>query len=316
MANWGSARARIERLCAAPVTSKDLRMAVLNLLRPVVPYDAHVWLLTDPVTRVGTSPLADIPGLPWTELPALIHRRYLADPAWTDFHPAGAADVATCVYTDRFGCWGWLDLWRHDRRFTAGERDFLASLEPALTAALRTAQARTFTDRAAEVEVPAAAVLILGPDLQPKGRTSAAAGALLRLNPPDEGIPLVPAAAYNVAAALLAAEAGRSVGAAWSRVHLGGTQWVTVSAARMDDGEIAVTIEPSTPAQRREVFALAHALSPRERQVLDELVTGADSATIARRLVISEHTANDHVKAILAKTGLSTRPRLLARIAG
>ncbi len=55
-------RGRIERVCLEPVTSKQLRVSVLNLLRPVVPYDAYVWLLTDPVTRVGTVPLADVPG--------------------------------------------------------------------------------------------------------------------------------------------------------------------------------------------------------------------------------------------------------------
>lgn len=318
MPNWARARARIERRCAETVSSKQLRVGVLELLRQAVPYDAHVWLLTDPVTRVGTSPLADIPELQWTELPGLIRRRYLVGATWSDFRPTGAADVATSVYADKFGYWGWLDLWRTERTFTTHERDFLASLVPAVTVALRTCQARTFTS-ATEVELPGAAVVILAPDLQPKGRTSAAARALLRLNPPDEpdnGIPVVPAAAYNVAAALLAAEAGKPVGPAWSRVHLGGARWVTVSAARMDGGNIAVTIEPSTPAQRREVFALAHALSPREREVLDELVTGADSPTIAERLVISEHTVNDHVKSILAKTGLTTRPRLLARIAG
>lgn len=309
-------RARIERLCAAPASSKQLRIEVLDSLRSVVSYDAYVWLLTDPVTRVGTAPLAEIPGLSWAELPALIRRRYLAAEHWSDFHPDGALDVATSIYADKFGCWAWLDLWRTEGMFTAAERGFLASLEPALTAALRACQARTFTDSAAEGELPHAAVVVLGPDLQPKSHTSAAFQALLQLNPPEQSIPVVPAAAYNVAAALLAGEAGRPVGPPWSRVHLGGGNWVIVSAARMNGGDIAVTIEPSAPAQRREVFALAHALSPRERQVLEELVTGADTPTIAKRLVISEHTVNDHVKAILAKTALPTRARLLARLAG
>jgi FixJ family two-component response regulator len=49
---------------------------------------------------------------------------------------------------------------------------------------------------------------------------------------------------------------------------------------------------------------------------LEQLVTGADSPTIAQRLVISEHTVSDHVKAILAETAVSTRARLLARISG
>jgi DNA-binding CsgD family transcriptional regulator len=80
--------------------------------------------------------------------------------------------------------------------------------------------------------------------------------------------------------------------------------------------DVAVTIEVSTVAERREVFALAHGLSPREREVLGHISTGADSRTMARALALSEHTLNDHVRAVLAKTGAPTRQVLLARVAG
>ena len=314
---WESARARVERACEAGAESKQLRLDVLAALRSVVPFDAHVWLLTDPVTQVGTSPLAEIPGLAWADLPDLILRRYLAGEAWADFRPPGASDLATSIYADRFGCWGWLDLWRTSGTFTIDERRFLVSVQTAVTAALRRAQARTFLAQQPDPESADAAVLLLRPDLRPSGQTSAAARTLTQLNPPGEDVPVIPAAAYNVAAALLAAEAGKWVGAAWSRVHLGGSRWVTLSAARIDNaGTIAVTIATSTPAQRREIFALAHALSARERQVLEELATGVDTPTIARHLVLSEHTVNDHVKAVLSKTGLATRAQLLARVAG
>lgn len=83
-----------------------------------------------------------------------------------------------------------------------------------------------------------------------------------------------------------------------------------------DAAPIVVTIETSTTAERREVFALAHGLSPRERQVLDELFGGGDTRALARRLVLSDHTVNDHVKALLAKSRAATRQELLARIAG
>ncbi|HRD60083.1 MAG TPA: helix-turn-helix transcriptional regulator, partial [Nocardioides sp.] len=87
-------------------------------------------------------------------------------------------------------------------------------------------------------------------------------------------------------------------GPAWSRVHLGAGRWVTLRAERMTGAvDLAVTIEVSTVAERREVFALAHGLSPREREVLGQLATGADSRTIARALALSEHTVNDHVRA-------------------
>ena len=49
---------RVERLLLVGLTAKVFRERVLAELRTVLPYDGHVWLLTDPLTRVGTSPLA------------------------------------------------------------------------------------------------------------------------------------------------------------------------------------------------------------------------------------------------------------------
>ncbi|MGW6200316.1 response regulator transcription factor [Kribbella sp. NPDC055110] len=342
-------RDRVERLCSGTLDAKVLRERALTELRRAVPFDAHVWTLTDPVTRIGTSPLANIPGLAWAELPGLIRARYLSEGTrWTDLLASGRVvralsaaaahrhllagdepsvwrrtddvDVLTAVFADRFGCWAWLDLWRTSSSpFTSTERDLIASVVPPLTTALRSAQARTFTTPLPPTS-GGPAVLVLGADLQVQVGTPAAREALHRLNPPDDPAVVeqaIPAAAYNLAAALVAAEYGVPVGSPWSRVHLGAGRWVTLRAARTaPDSDIAVTIEESTPAERLEVFALAHALTPREREILAELATGADSRHLAQRLVLSEHTVNDHVKAILAKTGAPTRPTLLARVAG
>jgi len=106
----------------------------------VIEFDAYVWLLTDPVTAVGIAPLADVPCLP--ELPALIRAKYAttvnrwrtlrvqSPPAdtlsnavggdlsrslmWRDvLSRYGIGDVASVVFADQFGCWGFLDLWRN-----------------------------------------------------------------------------------------------------------------------------------------------------------------------------------------------------------
>src|SRR5579859_2380152 len=330
---------RIERLCATTLSAKALREQVLAELRRVLRFDAHVWLLTDPVSRVGTSPLADVPGLSWPRLPHLGRWRYLTrlnrwadlmdartpvaslhdatggdlarSPLWREaLRALGVIDVLTVVFWDRFGCWAWLELWRYAPAapFTAAERAVLATIADTVTAGLRRAQARTFVDHTPEDGVTGPAVLMLTPDLQVRAQTPTAVEALHRLNPPDDPIPAVPAAAYNVAAALLAAEHGVPVGPPWSRVHLGHGRWLTLRAARISpsgngEGDIAVSLEASTPPERLEVFALANGLSRRERQVLTDLATGADTRTLAQRLVVSEHTVNDHVKAVLAKTG-------------
>ena len=346
------ARGNIERLCTDTLTAKTLREQVLAEIRRVVPFNAHVWVLTDPVTRVGTSPLADVPGLQWPNLARLVRQRYstrinqwsnmmaagrpvaslhevtegnLDDSAlWRESQQQqlGVIDVETMVFWDRFGCWAWLDLWRYHPAtpFTQTEANFLATLADPVTSGLRRAQAHTFVAGTPGDPI-GPAVVVLGPDLAMRLQTPVAVETLYRLNPPDEPMTAIPAAAYNVAAALLAEENGIPVGPPWSRIHLGAGKWVTLRAARITPtgvggGDITVSIEPSTPGERLEVFALAHGLTPRERQVLDCLAAGMDSRTLARRLVVSEHTVHDHVKSILAKTGSATRHTLLSRIAG
>ena len=48
-------------------------------VRRVVPFDAYLFMLTDPATRVGnlTAGLKALATLPWPRLPALIRARYL-----------------------------------------------------------------------------------------------------------------------------------------------------------------------------------------------------------------------------------------------
>src|SRR5690242_13270763 len=135
---------RVARVCGEHHDTRRLRLAVLDEVRRVVGFDAHAWLLTDPMTEVGCGPIADVPCLP--ELPLLIRLKYLTTVnrwtaldapvgslrAATDEHPersrvwrellAGydVGDVASVVFRDRFGCWAFLDLWRTgaDARFT------------------------------------------------------------------------------------------------------------------------------------------------------------------------------------------------------
>jgi DNA-binding CsgD family transcriptional regulator len=102
------------------------------------------------------------------------------------------------------------------------------------------------------------------------------------------------------------------IGPPWSRIHLGGSRWVTVKASRLDTG-IAVSIEPSTAAERLDIYARACGLTARETEALALLCEGLDTREIAAHMVVSEHTASDHLKAILTKTGARTRQLLLAR---
>jgi DNA-binding CsgD family transcriptional regulator len=336
---------RVQRLCRAGLTSKALREQIVAHVRRAMPFDAYNFPLTDPATLVATSPLADVPMLPWTRLPELIRWRYqtlacrwdqlvgraapatslLAEtgnapersPVWQNVQrELGVTDTCVVVFSDRHGCWGLLDLWRTGgSAFSAAELRTLASLADPITTGLRDAVRRTFVQPEEQLVPLGPALLVLGSDLEVRSQTEAAAAALLRLNPPDEEIPPIPAAAYNIAGALLAAEHGVPIGPVSSRIHLGGSRWVTTRASRLGDG-IGVAIETTTAADRMDLYARACALSERERQILSMLGQGLDTRQIAGRLVISEHTATDHIKAVLAKTSARTRQQLLARVIG
>jgi hypothetical protein len=80
-----------------------------------------------------------------------------------------------------------LDLWRYGGgSFQAGELRLLATLARPVTAGLRAAIARTFAGPGRQLHPVGPAVVVPGPGLQVRSQTEAAAGALLRLNPPDE----------------------------------------------------------------------------------------------------------------------------------
>jgi DNA-binding CsgD family transcriptional regulator len=98
--------------------------------------------------------------------------------------------------------------------------------------------------------------------------------------------------------------------------------WLTLRAARIGrsgpatDRNIAVTIEQSSPNERVDLFARAFAFTARETELLGHLVTGADSREVARLMYLSQHTVQDHLKSIFAKTGVRNRRTLLSRALG
>ncbi len=137
------------------------------------------------------------------------------------------------------------------------------------------------------------------------------------LVPPDADNPPVPASAYNVAAQLLAVEAGVDDNPAWARVHLVDGRWLSLRAARLgSDGQIAVTLEEASPVERLGVFSRAFGLSDRESELMTHLTSGADTRGLAGRMYVSENTVQDYFKSIFAKTATRSRGTLLSRALG
>ena len=170
-------------------------------------------------------------------------------------------------------------------------------------------------------------MLTLDDDLRIASRTAASQAWLDVLLPPGQNAQAIPASVYNVAAQLLAVEAGVDDHPASARVHLTGGFWLTLRAARLSSDvqpdspagaapSIAVTIEEASAADRLDLFGRAFGLTARERQLLGLLATGSDTRTMARQMSLSEHTVTDHLKSIFAKTGARDRVTVLSRALG
>lgn len=347
---YARANARVLELCRSADDDRILRRQVLEELRPVVGFDFYAWLLTDPATSVGASPLAHVAWL--QDLPRQIELKYRSTVnRWTALNDTpvalldeatggdlarslvwrellvrhGVRDAASIVFKDRFGCWAFLELWRTGTTlpFSASEAAFLADLVRPLTLALRRCLGTTFPSTSTR-DVPhvGPVVLLLSPQLQVRGQTPQTTDTLRVLVPPAPDHAPIPASAYNVAAQLLAVEEGVDRNPPSARVHLRQGVWVTVRAARIHapgsspEHDIAVTIEESSPPERVDLFARVFGLSAREQELLKHLVVGRTTRELARCMWLSENTVQDHLKSIFAKTSSRSRHTLLSRALG
>jgi DNA-binding CsgD family transcriptional regulator len=101
---------------------------------------------------------------------------------------------------------------------------------------------------------------------------------------------------------------------------LGSGHWLTLRADRLDSAQpvperdIAVSIETTPSGGRLSLFTRACGLSSRESELLGHVAAGAATRDIAQLMFVSEHTVQDHLKSIFAKTDTRTRRALLARV--
>ena len=334
---------RIARLRGDDRSSRALRRALLEAISRNVGFDAYAWLLTDPETEVGCDPVADVPCM--AQLPELIRLKYATEAnRWTSMsrpvarlleatggNPAQSllwrellaaydvVDIASLVFRDRFGCWGFLDLWRVGpaEPFTQHDVEYLTAIVSLVTEALRRAQAETFHIAGAPIVPGGPAVLVLSPDLRVRAQTPETEAYLRALVPPAGDRQPIPAGAYNVGAQLRASEDGVDSHPPRARVHLGQGVWLTLRAARIvesdeADADIAVTLEPTSTNDRMALFSLAHGLTKREAEIVGACARGTDTRGLAQELFVSQHTIQDHFKSIFAKTATRIRGELLA----
>ncbi|WP_158942715.1 helix-turn-helix transcriptional regulator [Streptomyces sp. ERV7] len=111
--------------------------------------------------------------------------------------------------------------------------------------------------------------------------------------------------------------ARRAGGQALSRVPTR-DGWIALHGQLLEGpeaGAVAVTIQPAPGRLLLPAVSVWYGITTRERTVMQEVLQGLPTKHIARRLDLSPHTVNDHLKAIYRKTGVNSREELLTGLA-
>ena len=111
----------------------------------------------------------------------------------------------------------------------------------------------------------------------------------------------------------LALRASRSQGVARTRLRTRTGRWITAHAEPLETN-MSIILEPTRPHELAQVLSAAHGLTRREVDVVRLVAAGCTNVEIARLLLVSRYTVQDHVKRVLEKLDVATRSELVAKL--
>ena len=342
-------RLEIVRLCHSALDSRTLRSELLQRLRTAIPFDYAYFSTTDPATQLGTSSvLAEEPPdwcmsvfleneflqADYNKFSDMVRNRQtvaiLSEAAGNELYlshryremlrPLSMGDELRAIFVTDAACWGTLCLHREQAssRYTPAEAAFLNQLTPHIADGLRKALLLSSTPSAKTPDGPG--VLILAEDFSVVAATAAAEYWLAEMERVDHH-PL-PVTVRNVITRLKVIESGLlavdmdTMPKARLRTRSG--HWLVVYASRLrvsgSAGQISVIFERAQPAEIAPLIMQVYDLTRREGEVTQCVLRGWSTNEIAAWLHISQHTVQDHLKAIFEKVDVSSRGELAARL--
>ncbi|MEV4318449.1 helix-turn-helix transcriptional regulator [Actinocrispum sp. NPDC049592] len=326
-----AARRDIAALASAGLGVAELHAAAIDIVDRVVPTELTCWASMDPDTTVISSMTSGSVRIPQEYEPVLATSEYsgtephtFADLAQRSnpvarlsdlpmnarglrfnevWRPLGLSHEVRAVFRVDGACWGAAGLVRQGD-FTDREVEFLAAIAPTLATATRVA-ARC----APEPATLDPAIVIVGEDLTPRATTAAAAAWQAELDEIAPGRFLVMLRVVAVGA--------QSTGTFRARIRDANEGWILLQASKLISDtttETVVTIERASGADLMPLLFAAYGLTPREREICHELITGGTTTEIAARLTITPRTLQDHLKSIFTKLNVHSRAALTAKL--
>ncbi len=330
---------KLQRLARDSSDTVSFWRQATDVLRDVIPFDFHpCWFTVDPSTLLVTAHMNE--GLDHT--PPEIAQAWYAEgdvnsPAQLATVPGGVTTVTRATGGDALASWRWRNLleprgfddsldavlrrgstvWgavsllhsSESRPYTRRDLQFIAKLSEILATGTQLGLLRSEADAATAAEVPA--VVIVTSDLEAATTTANAGQWLADL--PDIG-PYRPDR-LPMPVQVIALRAVAAGGEASTVVRSASGRWLRVSGSRLADADevrVAVVVEAATPQQLAPLRLAAFGLTPREREVVQQVLLGRSTREMADALFISEYTVQDRLKAIFEKMGIRSRRELVA----
>ena len=215
--------------------------------------------------------------------------------------------------------WGALGLYREpgQQSFDDADKHFLRAVAPHLAEGARRA---LLVGEATDPEGPGApGLLILTDRWEIDSTTPGVERWLAELPDGDREAGHLPSAVLSLAGRALRGSAtpGQPGEVAVSRVLSRSGTWVILHGACLASTgprRVAIIVEPAHPARIYPLLMSAYGLTERERDVTRLILQGSSTTQIARQLVVSAHTVQQHLKNIFDKTGVRSRRDLVAKV--
>jgi DNA-binding CsgD family transcriptional regulator len=237
--------------------------------------------------------------------------------------PFGFGPELRATFTVGGSCWSSIVLLRQAGRpeFSPDEQRFVASIGEYMAHAVRSSLLFGVVTEASEDD-SAPGLVLLDERGEPEAINAPAKRWLAELAVPasTSGATGLPGPIYAVAASARRA-AGRDAdapeGPARLRVQTLSGRWLVLHGSVIDGGarsRTSVIIEVARPAEIAPLIVQAYELTDRERQVTQLVLQGRSTTEMAKHLLLSPYTVQDHLKVIFDKVGVRSRKALVARV--
>lgn len=234
--------------------------------------------------------------------------RYGSDRFTRVWRPLGIDRELRFLFTADGVCWGGAGLVRTGTDFTDREVEFLRAVAPAIARATQLAVRAALPGTSAGSS-PAIVVVDAGGQLR-----SLTPGALWWRERMED---TQPGTFLTLMRVMTAGLRSAPSGDFRARVRADAGHWALLSASPLlgvDEPLTAVVVEAASGQDLLGLVLAAHGLTPRERTLCEEVLSGRSTTEIAEHLYISTHTVQDHLKSIFAKFDVHSRGRLVAAL--